>query len=92
MGPLLKPFICNQADIWFSGHSHHLEYRRLNSCKTDFVVAGGAGGDLYTTQSQDNQSLFISSNFGFVFLKVDPLFLKTTFYNDQGQILKEITH
>lgn len=84
MGTLLRPLVCNRTDAWFSGHSHHLEHRKLASCSADLFVVGGGGGDLYPINISDKETKFGKSEFGFVQLLIDKMVMEITFYNEHA--------
>ena len=86
-GFLVRPMVCGKAHAWFSGHSHHLEHRRLNTCDTDLFIVGGGGGDLYKTQGNTVSSRFAQSVHGFAELQVDDSSMTATFFDKSAKRL-----
>ena len=84
---LLRSQICKAADVWFSGHAHHLEIQRLPSCQTDFIVSGGGGGPRQKVQSELTGALFATPRHGFVDLQVEFAQLRYEFVSEKGESL-----
>lgn len=80
-GKIIQKMICDRATTYISGHSHHLEHRQLKGCRTDAFISGGGGADLYQVNSEDPDSYFSNSKYGFLSLKVVPGELHFTFFD-----------
>lgn len=88
-GFLMKPLVCGNADLWLSGHAHHMEYREEEGCDTAMVVAGGGGADLYEVHHDQPESKFIKSVHGFLELDISSKEMKYKFYNWKDELLWE---
>lgn len=86
--------LCNNIDIYFSGHDHILELFSPNAkCSEHFVISGAGGSDLYDISNIDIDE-FSSKNFGFVHLKISLTELTINFYNSASNLMysKTINH
>ncbi len=88
-GMILRPYLCQQADLYISGHSHHLEHQRISGCRLESYVAGGGGGDLDQPDRQFGQPDFAESNHGFLEVIASDRELKTRFWSKSGGLLYE---
>ena len=79
----------DRADVYVSGHAHHLELRRLEDCGTTFVVAGGGGAHLYPIRRGDPHVKFAASEHGFTDLLFWAGGARVTFWNTHGDKLYE---
>ncbi len=62
---LFRDSICQgQADVYFSGHSHHLEHRKpSDTCKSDLIVSGAGGAGLYAlSKNYDPSKVYAKTN------------------------------
>jgi len=90
-GMLMRPYLCDRADVYLSGHSHHLEHLKHGDCRLDMFVSGGGGGDLYQTVAGVDDSRFAVSQFGFLELNVTATAMVSRFIGADGRVLYEIT-
>jgi len=70
LGFFLLPLICDEANVWLSGHSHHLEHRELSDCNTSLIISGGGGANLSEVIQNQTESKFVASKHGFLELEV----------------------
>lgn len=87
LGKLFRWLSCSKADLWLSGHSHHLEHRKINSCSTELIVAGGGGGELQDVVKGKEGTAFVSSQFGFLELEISPELLLFQFLDENLKVL-----
>ncbi len=87
LGKFMLPQVCGEADLWLSGHSHHLEHRKLKGCETQFFVSGGGGAPLYDIKEDDPDSQFIAKSFGFLELLIGDRQLVYQFRNEKNERL-----
>lgn len=85
---LLTPRLCQNTDLYLSGHAHHLEERQVPGCKMHLVVSGGAGADLYPIKT-DPESLFARSIHGFAEIELSKRELVVRFFGDDGAMVYE---
>ena len=83
-GWVTRSFVCQKADVWLSGHAHHLEHRRLLGCQTDFYISGGGGAYLYKPYLDQKESLFVKRDFGFLELSVRRKSYISRFFTKDG--------
>ena len=88
-GLLLRPYLCNRADLYLSGHSHHMEARTIGDCPLRTTIAGGGGAELYQTIPPDDDVKFLKSVHGFVELEVTPTQLTQRLFGVGGEALFE---
>lgn len=88
-GFLLKPYLCDKADAWLSGHVHHLEHLAPKDCRLQLFISGGGGGELYTDVDRDEDSQFVSPVNGFLALELDAAAMKSEFVGVDGQTLHQ---
>ncbi len=89
-GSLFRFLSCDKADLWLSGHAHHLEHRKMTSCNTQLFISGGGGGELEDIDPTSPELKFGSSEFGFLELEVTQQSIKTRFFNKNAkEIYKE---
>ncbi len=79
--PILKE--C-QADIYFAGHEHHLEYRELGP--NLLQVISGAGSRLRPVEKSD-QTAFVESELGFVWVSVARSSVSIEYVSHDGSTL-----
>ena len=89
LGYLFRYLACDKADLWVSGHAHHLEYRKIPTCKSDLIVSGGGGGQLEDINKEDHSMQFGASSFGFTDLEISQDAVKTRFFNTDLKLLYE---
>ena len=89
LGWFLLPLICDKANAWLSGHSHHLEYRELSDCETSLFISGGGGANLSEIIPGQPESKFAASKHGFMELEVYSDRLDFRFINEKNVILYE---
>lgn len=87
-GWLLTPWLCPHVDLYLAGHAHHLEHRRVDGCRMELAIVGGAGADLYGVKT-DPESLFARAEHGFAELEVAQNELKLRFYDANATLLYE---
>ncbi|MCX6111256.1 MAG: metallophosphoesterase [Proteobacteria bacterium] len=88
-GMLMRSYLCDRADVYLSGHSHHLEHLKSSDCRLDMFVSGGGGGDIYQTIGGVTDSRFARSQFGFLELNVSATELLSRFIGADGQVVYE---
>lgn len=86
---LLKPIMCDRADLWLSGHAHHLEHRVDLDCRLEMFTSGGGGGDLSGVLTDDSGALFARSTHGFLELDVTETSWIGRFIDVGGNVLYE---
>ncbi|MBC7661051.1 MAG: metallophosphoesterase [Chitinophagaceae bacterium] len=90
-GTLLENLICDKANIYISGHSHHLEHLSSESCPLDMFVVGGGGADLYEVKTNlPRNTHFAESSFGFLAVHVNQKALSFAFYDPDLKRLYEV--
>ena len=85
---LLRSSVCQHADAYISGHSHHLEHRKDSDCAAPFFISGGGGADLYEV-IQDPAAMYAASKYGFLDLEANEEFLNWRFIGVDGSVLYE---
>jgi hypothetical protein len=91
-GLLLKPLLCDTADLWLSGHTHHMEHRLFPGCRLQAFISGGGGGDLYKVLPANGAEVpFAVSTFGFLELEVSADRVVGRFIDGEGKVLYEAT-
>ena len=88
-GMLMRSYLCDRADVYLSGHSHHLEHLKSRDCRLDMFVSGGGGGDIYQTIGGVTDSRFARSQFGFLELNISPAEMLLRFIGADGQVVYE---
>ena len=83
-GYILRRMLCNSVDAYLSGHSHHMEYDRINRCGLDHYISGAGGGTLQELE-KNHTALFASAEYGFLELEVSPMAIKGQFFSRTGQ-------
>ena len=86
-GRFMRSLFCSQQAIWFSGHAHHLEHRKIPNCQIDAVISGAGGGELRPINQKEKGVLFAQSTHGFVELLVEESKLLMNFINTKEQII-----
>jgi predicted phosphodiesterase len=66
MRDTIAPQFCGQADIYMSGHDHHLEHLKTD-CGVHLVLSG-AGAESREVSPSNPRSLFAASKIGFSYL------------------------
>ena len=84
LGAIMRPTVCAGADLYLSGHDHHLEHRQLPGCRTEFVVAGGGGGHVYPVHPDQPETRYVASAHGFTELVFDATHASLTFWSAAG--------
>lgn len=85
---LLRKFICTKVDGWLAGHSHHLEQRKLKSCRTDFFISGGGGAHLNHPHLNQEESIFVQSEYGFIELEIEKNKLTSRIFTKKGLVFQ----
>lgn len=88
-GTIAKGLACGNADLWISGHAHHLEHRRMKNCSTDLLVSGGGGGDLEDIRHDEPEMKFGASSFGFLELEISQNSVIARFHNKNSHMIFE---
>ena len=91
LGLLMRHYLCNKADAWFSGHAHHLEHLEMEGCRSSLFVSGGGGGNLQDLGTLLKESRFAAKEHGFLRLLVDDMQFSAAFIDIHGQVLYEHT-
>ncbi len=86
-GWYVKRFLCNNIDVYLSGHTHQLEMRTMPDCGFTHVVNGGGGAGLYQIDPSDRDVEFLAARHGFLAIDVAKKSLDLTFVSDQGKVL-----
>lgn len=82
-----QKLICGKAQGLMSGHSHHLEHMRIDSCDLDQIVAGGGGSFLYPIIPDKKGSRFAVSSYGYVVLDIAADSLQYEYFNTNNKSL-----
>ncbi|MBQ47370.1 MAG: hypothetical protein CMP10_07855 [Zetaproteobacteria bacterium] len=85
-GKVLKRFLCDKADAYLAGHSHHLEFRKEEDCQADLFISGAGGASLYPPL-EDPKSVFAAGEFGFLAIDVSRDTLEYKFFNYKDELL-----
>jgi hypothetical protein len=89
-GLLLKPYLCTRADAYFSGHSHHLEFRQPEDCRLSLFISGGGGGELYQTiDDHETEVKFKRTAHGFLEVEISDQQMRSRFIGVDGSVLYE---
>lgn len=88
-GKLYRWLACDKATAWVSGHSHHLEHRKMDSCASNLFISGGGGADLDSIDTRSPDMKYGSSEFGFLELEVTQQSIKTRFFSKDSKNLYE---
>ena len=94
----VQPILCGNADLFLSGHAHHMEHARLEKCSTHFFIFGGGGADLVPVLEGKAGSQFARAMHGFGDMIVTSNSIDVKFVGKDGatvyrsQILKRKTH
>lgn len=83
---LIKPFVCNKADLWLSGHAHHLEHAVEPGCRIEYFLSGGAGASLYAVEAGHPNVQYVESVHGFLELAITTEKVTAEFYDSLGQL------
>jgi hypothetical protein len=62
----ISPQFCGQADVYMSGHDHHMEHLQTD-CGVQLIL-NGAGAETRTVTAGNPRSLFSASEIGFSYL------------------------
>ena len=89
LAKVLKTFFCDKAQVWLSGHAHHLEHRQQAGCSTEIFVAGGGGGGVDPAHLNQKESKFVRSAFGFLEIEVDERKMVFRFIGKSGEEIYE---
>ncbi|MBM4252627.1 MAG: hypothetical protein FJ146_11700 [Deltaproteobacteria bacterium] len=91
-GIWLRPYLCDRADFYLSGHSHHLEHLHPEGCRMDIFVAGGGGANLNQPLNPAHEaSKFARSTHGFLDLEFSPEMVNARFVAGDGAELYSVT-
>ena len=82
----MRKAICGKADLGLFGHSHHLEMRRDEDCKTPFAILGAGGGEIASVVPL-GAPVFLQETFGFGELTVSRNVLILDFFGGDGERL-----
>ena len=82
----LLPLLCEQADLYLAGSSHHGEVL-LTDCGLHLVVQGGGGAGLLDIDAEGERSLFGAKTFGFTVLAFSEDEMEIRMHNDNNEIL-----
>ena len=87
----LKYLICDQANAWLSGHSHHLEHKKLPTCQTELFISGGGGAPVDPVDTTQASSKFVQSTHGFLEIEVTAQKMTFIFIGEEGKELYQYT-
>lgn len=92
-GVLLEKYLCEKANYYIAGHSHHLEHLTSGACKKplDMFVVGGGGADLYEVKTWQKETKFALSAYGFMSLRADKEKMTFAFHDADLKKLYEVT-
>lgn len=82
---IARRLACGKAQLWLSGHAHHMEHRKSPSCGTDLFVSGGGGGELEPIKEKDKDMKFGVSKFGFLQLEITQDAVYAIFFDKSAQ-------
>lgn len=86
-GFVLRQIACGRADVWMSGHAHHLEHRKISGCEgSSMLVSGGGGASLYGIV-REPESEFAKSEHGFLHIEATEKKLSFRFLGTDAQVL-----
>ena len=81
----LEPLICDQVQIYFSGHEHDLQLIDT-PCRYDQVVSGAAGKRRATGDAKDGD--FSRSTYGFVYVRMEKSVSTIYFVDRAGDVIQ----
>lgn len=85
----LMNIVCQEADLYVSGHSHILENAgTIPGCKVKQLTSGGGGASIRTALKPYPGEFFFEGH-GFLFLEAEGNKLQLVFIDKQGKILHE---
>ncbi len=87
---LIRNLVCTKVDGWLAGHSHHLEQRKLKSCRTAFFISGAGGAHLNHPHLDQEESLFVQSEYGFIELEIEKNKLTSRIFTKKGLVFEKI--
>lgn len=88
---LQRYLVCNHLDGWISGHAHHLEHRKLETCSTELFISGGGGGPLEPIHENQAESKFSAVQHGFLEIEVSTHKMNFRFIGKDAKSLYETT-
>lgn len=88
--PKLKPIVCNQIDLFLSGHEHIFSHLQADpeGCRVEQVIIGTGGKKLYglkPTAPPETKVFHSEANFGVGYFEVDPKEITLHFYRTTGE-------
>jgi hypothetical protein len=87
--PLL-PILCEYADLYLAGSSHHAEILEAE-CGLTLVVQGGGGAALLDINLDGDRHIWGARTFGFTILSISETELEIKMHNDLNELLYTTT-
>jgi tartrate-resistant acid phosphatase type 5 len=80
--------LCDRIDLYLAGHDHNLQWLApVPSCgRTQFIVSGGGGGDVYELPG-DGPAYFQAESLGFWWIEIQGDTLQALAFDDDAQLL-----
>lgn len=82
----LQSAVCDDTNLYISGHAHVMERNEIVGCKTSQIVSGGGGASLREFV-EENKSIFSSSSYGFFSISYKGQKLTGEFVDSGGRVL-----
>jgi tartrate-resistant acid phosphatase type 5 len=79
--PFFEANVCGNADVWFAGHDHSLQWIETPCEGTELIVSGGGGASTYGN-GDENPTHFEAGLNGFVWVEIDGPTLTGVFYDE----------
>ncbi len=78
-----------RADLYLSGHDHHLEHLTRRGLSTQYLISGGGGGAATSSEPKPSlaESHFSHSGPGFIRISLDSVNLDIEFYDAQAKAI-----
>ena len=81
---MIKRMLCNKVDAYLAGHTHVLEFDRIDECNLLHMISGTGGGDLYPIREDADAELALSE-YGFLELEFTPEEMTIRFFSTSGK-------
>ena len=89
-GQWMRRLLCEEVDLYISGHAHHMEHINIPGCRTDQFISGAAGGALSGFRGELD-SAFAGTKFGFLEIEISKSTMTSRFITGDLEIAYEIT-
>jgi tartrate-resistant acid phosphatase type 5 len=81
--PLLEKY---NAQIYFAGHDHTLQYNKVKDSKVHYLISGG-GSETYPVTTDPKMTVFAKETTGFMLVSLKDDKLKVWFINEKGEVI-----